>query len=221
MTLRNDLNSVIKHLTSNGYKINNVFDIGANKGRWTGQYTRVLPKATFYMFEANPNQRHPNLATNHKWFNAVLSSPEIDEVEFYAVSGTGDSYYKEQTKAYDNCIPLKLLTTTLDKIVIDNSLPLPQLIKIDTQGSELDILCGASTVIKNVGVVVIETAILPYNEGAPSFDDYINTLSKLDFVPVGIDEIHTSNNLLIQLDIVFLKKNIKDKYYNNNNFFNL
>ena len=219
MSLPNNLSSVIQRLTAEGYKINHVFDIGANKGKWTALCSRARVRATVCMFEGNPNQSPPRLAPNHKWFNSVLSSPETSEVDFYAVSGTGDSYYKEQTKAYNNCIPLKLQTTTLDKLVEDNSLPFPQLMKMDTQGSELDILRGAASIIKSVGVVVIETAILPYNKGAPRFDDYINALSELEFVPVGIEEIHISNNLLIQLDIVFLKQDIKDKYYGDNNFY--
>ena len=220
MILRNDLTSVVKHLTAGGYNITSVFDVGANKGKWTAQYSRQLPAASFCMFEANPKQKQPSLGAKHQWFNSVLSSPDKLEVAFYSVSGTGDSYYKEQTKAYNNVTPVFLPTTTLDKIVKDNSLSHPQLMKMDTQGSELDILQGATTIIGEVDIMVIETAILPYNSGAPRFDDYIDTLSSLEFVPVGIDEIHTSNNLLIQLDVVFLKKHIKDKYYGDSKFTN-
>ena len=70
-----------------------------------------------------------------------------------------------------------------------------------------------------VDIIVIESAVLPYNKGAPSFDDYANTLIGLGFVPVGVDEIHLSNNMLVQIDVVYLKQHSKEQYYGNNKFF--
>lgn len=175
MALKNNLLSVIQTLTFKGYNIDCVFDIGANKGTWTAQYEPKLPNANFFLFEANPKHQRPrNLAAKHKWFNNVLSSPDIKEVDFYSIVGTGDSYYKEQTHHYNECDPLKLTTITLDEMVKEHSLPFPQLIKLDTQGSELDIMLGAEPIIKQTDIIIIEMAILPYNQGAPTFDDYIN-----------------------------------------------
>lgn len=220
MTLRNDLSSVIQHLTSKGYKIDTVFDIGANKGMWTAQYEQILHSAQFTLFEANPNHNRPsNLKQRHNWFNAVLSNPETSEADFYSIIGTGDSYYKERTSAYDNIKPLKLPTVTLDTMVKEHSLNLPQLMKLDTQGSELDILRGGSNVLNGTDIIVTEVAILPYNTGAPCFDDYIKFLDGLGFVPMGLEGFHFVDNMLAQLDVVFLKQNIKTKYYGNQKFF--
>lgn len=221
MSFRNDLPAVIQTLTSKGYNINSVFDIGANKGTWTLQYEKLLPQATFHLFEANPAHPRPaRLSQKHSWFNAVLSSPETTEVEFYGISGTGDSYYKEDTQAYQSCVPIKLPTTTLSAIVHKYSLPLPQLIKLDTQGSELDILKGAADVISHVDILMTEMAVLPYNKGAPTFDQYMSTLTHLGFVPVGVERVHQADNIVIQLDMVFLKTHIKTKYYGATKFWN-
>ena len=221
MSLRNDLAAVIQTLTSNGYNISSAFDIGANKGTWTLQYEKLIPRATFHLFEANPTHSRPaRLAGRHNWFNAVLSSPQTKEVEFYGIAGTGDSYYKEDTQAYQSCTPITLPTTTLSAIVKEHSLPLPQLIKLDTQGSELDILKGAEDVIEHVDILMTEMAVLPYNKGAPTFDQYMATLTHLGFVPVGVERVHQADNIVIQLDMVFLKTNIKTKYYGATKFWN-
>ena len=221
MVLPNNLNDVIKKLFSHGYQINSVFDIGAHKGTWTTQYEKLLPNAQFSLFEANPNLlRPPKLAKKHKWFNVVLSDPETKEVEFYSIRGTGDSYYKEQTHAYNNCTPQKLQTTTLDQLARDHSLIYPQLIKLDTQGSELDILRGAESIINHVDIIVTEAAVLSYNRGSPSFDDYIKYFTALDFIPIGVEEIHLSDNTIVQFDIVFLKNDVKIKYYGDKQFLN-
>ncbi len=220
MIYRNNLNSVIQKLTSEGYNINSVFDIGANKGNWTAHYEKIMPDAQFILFEANPKQSRPSkLSQKHKWFNTVLTKPGITEVEFYSIVGTGDSYFKEQTKAYDSIVPLKLPAITLDEIMKKYSLPYPQIIKLDTQGSELDILSGAEDVIKHVDIIVTEISMLPYNLGAPTFDDYMKFLSNCGLVPMGIEGINFVDNMLGQIDIVFMKKDIKIKYYGDDGFF--
>lgn len=219
--MTNDLKSVIRHLLSKKYTITHVFDVGANRGTWTAQYESELPTAQFSLFEANPSlSRPPKLNSKHSWFSGVLSSPETKEVEFYSVSNTGDSYYKEDTRVYNKCTPIKLPTTTLDAVVEEHNLPLPQLLKLDTQGSELDILRGSTTIIPHVDILVTEVAIMPYNKGAPTFADYIKYLTDFDFVPMGLEKIHHADNMLVQVDVVFLKKNTKDKYYGNNTLVN-
>jgi len=221
--MKNDLNSVIQKLTSEGYNIKTVFDIGANKGQWTAQHEQKLQNAQFFLFEANPDHQRPRrLQPKHKWFNAVLSNPETTHVNFYSISsarrkGTGDSYYKEQTHIYEKCVPLKLATTTLDAIIKKHSLPFPQLMKLDTQGSELDILEGAKNAVKHTDIIVTEVAVSSYNHGAPTFNDYIEFLADLKFVPVGLEQVHTVDETLVQVDVVFLKQHIKAKYYGNNN----
>ena len=46
--------------------------------------------------------------------------------------------YKENTDFYEKIVPIKKVSNTIDNIVIQKNLPKPDLIKLDTQGSELD-----------------------------------------------------------------------------------
>jgi len=221
--MKNNLKEVLSVLKQHNYQITTVFDIGANKGRWTADYEQILPEAQFFMFEANPKHHKPNdINPKHRWFNQVLSSPDSNEVEFYRITtnnvGTGDSYYKEHTTYYDACETITLPTCSLDQLVSDNNIPVPQLIKLDTQGSEIDILRGAATLLKSVDIIYIEVPILPYNEDAPTFDEYINSIIKCGFVPIGIDDIHIPDNILMQVDIVFMKTTLKAKVYGGKNF---
>ncbi|WP_372742593.1 FkbM family methyltransferase [Neptunomonas sp.] len=205
---------MIQVAQSKGHSITSVFDIGANTGRWTAEYSKKIPTAQFFLFEANPvHQRPTHLNKKHKWFNAVLSSPNKPEVDFFSISGTGDSYYKEQTPAYNSCTPVCMRTTTLDAVVETHSLPLPQVIKFDTQGSELDIVQGATKVMQHVDIAVVEMSFIPYNKGAPLIDDYISAFAQMQFVPVGVEGVHFADNILAQIDIVFVQKDVKCKFY--------
>lgn len=127
-------------------------------------------------------------------------------MDFYDTDGTGDSYYKENTPSYDSVAATKRTTKTLDSIVVDERLSPADLIKIDTQGSELDILRGGLKALQNCSLVYLECPTLSYNEGAPNFQEYSEFLLGHSFVPYEVCELHYSYGALIQMDVLFVKK---------------
>ena len=186
------------------FPVEAVYDIGANKGLWTKKMKEVLPEARFFLFEANPRMQPPSfLDEDDQWISAVLSSPEMKKVDFYSVNGTGDSYYKEVGSVYRKTFPKRLSTTTLEEA--SSGLPLPDLIKMDTQGSELDILAGGIKALSYARIVMTETPVLRYNKGAPRFQDYIDAFGQLGFAPVGVEGEHYCRGALIHLDLIFAK----------------
>ena len=90
-------------------------------------------------------------------------------------------------------------------------MPYPNFIKLDTQGSEIDILNGASDIIDFVDLIAIECPIMEYNSNSPNFYDYLKYFKEHNFLPVQITEEHMSEDILIQLDMVFMKKETKDR----------
>jgi FkbM family methyltransferase len=196
-----------------GLKIETVFDIGAYDGSWSKDIkSKVLPNAEFILFEANIE--HKNIlehSGNKSFCGMALSNPEKKFVQFYNKTSTGDSYYKENTKFYDYQKSILLPCVTLDKIVKENNLPIPQFIKIDTQGSELDILSGVSF-LDQVDLICIECPILCYNRNAPTIQDYINFFKLKNYVPIDISEIHRMEDILVQIDIMFMRHDSKEKY---------
>ena len=45
-----------------------------------------------------------------------------------------------------------------------------------------------------------------YNKGAPSFFEHIQYMNDIGFVPFDICELHSAKNLLIQIDICFVRQ---------------
>lgn len=87
-------------------------------------------------------------------------------------------------------------------------LPIPQLLKVDTQGSELDILAGSSDFISSVKYVLLECPLVEYNLGAPNIQSYLSTMQDYGFVPIDITEVHYMNHMAVQIDIAFLNSAI-------------
>ena len=210
-------NSLYKHRLNNNLidlikkkiKIQNIYDIGAYKGEWSIFLNNTsLKNKNFFLFEANIENEIYLKKLNFKYFISVLSD-KIKEVEFYSKAHTGDSYYPEQTNFYEkNLLPKIKKTNTLDDIVTKNNLPFPDFIKIDTQGSEIDILKGGKKNVENCKVILLECPIIQYNLGSPNFGEYINYLNLINFVPYDICEIHNIDKVLIQIDVLFIRKSI-------------
>lgn len=218
------LNSVILNLLENGIKINYVYDVGAYQGNWTKKLKEtVLKNSKFYLFEANVENEIYLKNSSHPYFINVLSDKN-KEVKFFSKTHPGDSYFLENTNFYEKTIiPKKLKTFTLNEIQNKSQIPFPDFLKIDTQGSEIDILKGANQILNNCKVILLECPIISYNIGAPKLDDYIEYLDKINYLPLEVTEIHHLDKVLVQVDIIFLNKNIFQKIYKEKkmlNFFN-
>ena len=204
------INNYLFMMEEKGLRFKTVYDVGACNGLWSTTLKEdYLYESEFIMFEANSEYNEVLKSTGIRYFNTVLSSPGRGEVEFFNGTNTGDSYYKETTTIYDNQIPIKVPTTTLDELIEKNNLPIPQLLKLDTQGSELDILQGATKLLGKTELIVTELPIIEYNRGAPNISEYLEFFKSHDYIPVDVLEVHRGEETLIQLDILFVLRSAK------------
>jgi len=192
-----------------------LYDIGAFDGDFTRNFLKRNPEAKSFMFEANSKRSLPHDLLDHKWFNVVLG--EGKAVPFYYRNGTGDSYYKEidDTGAYTDSTRYDTLFVTTQKLssfVESGNIPLPDMIKIDTQGSELDILSGCDEILEHTKYVHCEVPAYGrvYNVGAPSRDEYMEFFSEAGFKHHTVVKDHVKKGVTMQHDIIFLKEEIND-----------
>lgn len=217
-----NLTSYLRKVRANGLEIKTVYDVGACVGKWTQAMKQgVLFDADFFLFEGNPAYRYMlnnNLLSQQNTFVhiGVLSNPGRETVDFFNGCDTGDSYYKETTDHYDSKVSIKLPCRTLDSVVEEHNLPLPQFLKIDTQGSELDIMTGAKRVMQYADLVYLECPIIEYNYKAPNIFEYLTFMSSHGFVPTDVLEVHRSEEILLQIDIMFIKAETNAKLFGKN-----
>ena len=219
---RNRLGKFLTEIKKKGVSVKYVYDIGAYKGEWSNFYKKTsLSESKFILFEANAEHILRLKKNNFEYFIVTLSD-KVKDVEFYNGNFSGDSYYKENTNNYDNLLPQKRTTNTLDNIVYSNNLSLPDLIKIDTQGAEIDILKGAEKTIKNCKFIYLECPFgAKYNQNNLNILDYINYLNQLGYTPHEICQIHYYHGYLLHLDILFVKNDLYKQLGLNTDLFKL
>ena len=167
---------------------NIIYDIGSNVLHWTREARRIWPNSEIIAFDAIKTANFLYKAYNLQYFNGVLSDSDDKFVKFYEnmeMPG-GNSYYKEigHSRA-DEMFPETKYTSkkaiTLSSVVKKKSYPIPDLIKIDVQGSELDIIKGSLDIINRAKYLIVELQHEHYNRDAPLADTTIQFLEKNDW----------------------------------------
>ena len=193
-----------------------VLDIGANVGDFSRLCRSLWNDIDILMVEGNENCE-PDLKLTGYPYTIELLGDEEKEVDFYIqsdnIKGTGCSYYREVTHLYDEPIIVKKTLKKLDDIVNQTF----DIIKIDTQGSELDIIRGGKNTISKASYVILELPIKEYNLNSPKIEDIIEEMKSLGFDGFNPIEEHRwpnhdnlfKYNELFQIDAVFTKKSMK------------
>jgi FkbM family methyltransferase len=184
-----------------------ILDVGGYKGHWTREVRAQFPGSSIVVVEPNG---YPELTTlGVPVYHEVLAST-VREVPWYSNLTTGDSMFKELTHHYNGIVPVTRKTTTLDQLFPTQRF---EFVKLDCQGAELDILKGGEVLLRETRAILLECAFAGrYNEGAPTFAEYIAYLDSIGFAPLDITEVHRANGVLCQVDIVFLRKT--SQYWN-------
>jgi FkbM family methyltransferase len=218
--LRIEPELIIKDMFSKDIQINNLYDIGAHTGNFANDLSQKFPLMKLYLFEANPTHEDTLRKSKH-WYHIGVLSDVAKKVSFYARGEGGDSYFKENSSVYKDAEVQHHISQTLDNLVEKEGIPFPDFIKIDTQGSEMDILKGAAKCLEHAKAIMLEVPIYPYNHGAPTMTEYVDFLLDSDFYPARCVELHNNAGVLAQLDIVFIRKSELMKINKNFNDFYL
>ena len=174
----------LRKLKSEGFEPKVIYGIGSCVLHWHNEAKEIWPNAEIICFEALDALEFLYEERNVKRSMTVLSDMDNKELKFYVNYRliTGNSYYKENNDIFypEDMYEIKK-AMTLDTIVKQNDFPLPDLIKIDVQGAEIDILNGALNTIKHAERMVIELQSDDYNRGAPKVSESLPYIESLGF----------------------------------------
>jgi FkbM family methyltransferase len=202
---------LLRHLIVNSPK--RIVDIGANVGDFSKSLHSVFPQCQFCLVEANENCE-PNLKALPFSYDISALGAEESEADFYIENvnplATGASLKRENTAYYNEGLyhtkKVKIHTLDSKKYFAGETI---NLLKLDVQGSELDILRGGKETLKRTDLVLLECSNVPYNLGAPLIDeayDYMEqhgfgVMEIVDFVKMQIG----IGTVIGQMDILFKK----------------
>lgn len=197
----------------NDMSITSVLDIGANVGNYSQTIKHFFPNMDIFMLEANPWCDSYLRRTGIPYEIACLSD-EVKDVNLFVnrknMVCTGVSYYKEKTEHYSEEDFMITKTKKLDDLILEkfNEQKMFEFIKMDTQGSEVDIIRGGSKTFEKAKHIQIEMTLIEYNKGAPLKDDVTKFLNELGFkqsllVEPLYKDHNPSTGIVVQEDWIF------------------
>lgn len=145
-----------------------LFDVGANIGEYATLLATTLPRATVHSFEPLPStftllQRQvSSFGHVHPW-NVALSS-QAGTLELWAKPDDPDAIghstlYPDVLTTqftYKNIVSTKIAAQTLDNFCVTHSVPHIHLLKIDTEGHEMDVLQGAKDLLEQKRIYAVQ-----------------------------------------------------------------
>lgn len=196
-----------RRLAAKGFSPDAIVDVGAWEGKWTRLARNEFGEIPSLMVEAQTAKTPflDQVCNDYplaRYVSTVLSDTAGKTVTFYEML-SGSSFLPEQSNAPRTAT--ELTTRTLDEVT--ESLPGSSLfLKIDVQGAELLVLAGGQNTLARSDIVQLEVAMLPYNEGAPTFLEVISYMDARGFVPYDISGESRPMGHLVQIDLMFIRR---------------
>lgn len=125
---------------------------------------------------------------SYRVFPYFLGDGGSSKFHIYEDRGTSSTYQmsRQYSEAFLDPPPqltrvVEVQSTTLDSVMDREGLDFPDFLKLDTQGSELDILRGASDTLAHTSLVEVEVEFYQMYEGQPLFADVDTLLRSYGF----------------------------------------
>lgn len=206
-TLDSDID-VWKVIREKGIRPNQIFDVGAARGLWTKSLINIFPEANFVLFDPlRENVKHLNdikIEFPNVSYHLCALGEENSELELN-VHSDQTSKYESEWRGTKRIVPVH----TLDSFVNNNKNNSIYFMKIDVQGAELDVLNGATEILKFCKIIQIEISFRKVYNNAPIAHEIISYLSDKGFRIFDIVSAikRKEDRALLQVDMFFVSDN--------------
>lgn len=189
---------LIRKNTNLSAKKYTVLDIGAFDGRVARIFSREFPEAEIVAFEPNPNvfntyEKGLNAISNVKYVNSALDR-EVGVKELNITDNLVSSSLNKikSNEQYAQTAAVKIKTDTLDSLFASTDV---LLIKLDTQGYEMNVLMGGEKTLKRTKYVLVEMNNHEQYEGICKYYEVDEYLRKNNFVLLNIFSSYNSSGI--------------------------
>jgi FkbM family methyltransferase len=197
-----------------------VCDIGANKGQWSYVLSQIVDLEQVVLFEPQSDLQDTledlDLGDAEKCiFQCALGE---DQGKMKLSGGSPSASLLNASRAQHDYFPGSfnddseiVLINRLDEIYQQNDLSVPDLIKLDVQGYELNVLRSGTDTLGKTKYLVVELSFKEFYVGQPPLWELMNFLDEQNFVLVDYGyalRARISPNEILQIDGIFMNRKL-------------
>lgn len=192
-----------------------ILDVGANRGQFALVAAHRFPQATIICFEpqTGPRDRLMRALAGHPRLRVLdVALAETAGVAVFHITHADDSSsllpttdLQVETFPGTHVTSRKTVSTQrLDAVVSASDLERPTLLKIDVQGTELEVLRGAAGVLEHIDAILVECSFVELYRGQALADDVLAFLHEQGFRLVSVvSPTIGDDGRVLQADMVF------------------
>jgi FkbM family methyltransferase len=194
-----------------GFAPKHILDVGANHGNWTRTALKYFPDARYTLVEPQDRlkshiQDLRDRGSKIQWINAgagdqpgtmpMSLSQRDDSSTFVLADRYGQTTGSEQTT-----VPVK----TLNEIVAASSVGTPEMVKIDAEGFDLKVLAGASALLGQTDIFLVEAVVCGNYENFAA--EVIHFMATAGYRLIDITDLNRSpkHGVLWLCELAFLR----------------
>jgi len=158
------LSNFLIMLNNIDFKVNHIVDVGANLGQWTRIALKYYPNSFYSLFEpqANLKNRMSDLLVNPKVSLYTAGAGSKNDTLKLTLVDRHDSctfkYTEEEAKSM-GFEQIDVPVYSLSKFFSGKKLPVPELIKIDAEGFDMEVLKGCVDFFGKTEIFFVEASI--------------------------------------------------------------
>lgn len=192
--------------------IRTVFDVGGNVGKMARLYRRIFPEAMIYSIEPVP-ACYTKLA---RWaetqngrvrtFNLALGREPGQARMWWNQTAPGDSSLVPSRFQSKDGAEIQVQVETLDRLAAGLELQDEILVKIDTEGYDLEVIHGGTELLRRASVVIVEILFFESPDKQPHFGQFMQALGEMGYMFRGFLGFGVIEGVLHGGDAVFIKQ---------------
>lgn len=211
---RTTMAQFFRHVRRLGYSPGTIIDVGVADG--TFDLYSAFPTAKFLLIEPL-TEFEPALRWISSRYDAHYELVAAGATDGQGCIHVGPSVAEKHgaslalgNRVYSGWGLRPVSVRRLDQLVTEKQFPGPFMLKIDTQGTELDVLRGAEQILAQIDIVILEVSFYNFSQrqGQPLVDEVLAFMADRDFFPYDVLGGYNRplDDALAQIDIAFVKR---------------